>query len=55
MQGLVQGLVQEMCVDLRMRARTPLKEYAENTNKHAPRLGNTWKTLEDVLEDVHAA
>ena len=30
-------------------------EHAEDANRHAPRLGNSSQTLEDVLEDVHAA
>ena len=34
---------------------TPPTEYLEDANRHASRLGNSWKTLEDVLEDVHAA
>ena len=34
---------------------TAPKEYLGDVDGHAPRLGNSQKTLEDVLEDVHAA
>ena len=55
MQRLVQGLVQGLVPGLVGVCTHPAKEYAEDANRHAPRLGNPWQTLGEVLEDVHAA
>ena len=42
MQGFVQGFMQELAPGLvGVSVRTPLKEYAEDANMHAPRLWNS--------------